>query len=81
MAKPLHIECEGVFYHVTSCGNERKKIFYAKADFNLSRNDLFKVRKEELLRKQAQKIMGKFAPFQWLTPILLHLQFTIPNFI
>lgn len=33
MARPLRIEYEGAFYHVTSRGNERKKIYYAKADY------------------------------------------------
>jgi REP-associated tyrosine transposase len=34
MARPLRIEYEGAFYHVTSRGNERKRIFSAKADYN-----------------------------------------------
>ena len=33
MARPLRIEYEGAFYHVTSRGNERRKVFYAKADY------------------------------------------------
>ena len=33
MARPLRIEYEGAFYHVTSRGNERKKIYYAKSDY------------------------------------------------
>lgn len=33
MARPLRIEYEGAFYHVTARGNERKKIFYSKADY------------------------------------------------
>jgi putative transposase len=33
MARPLRIEYEGAFYHVTSRGNERKKIFYANSDY------------------------------------------------
>jgi REP element-mobilizing transposase RayT len=32
MARPLRIEYEGAFYHVTSRGNERKRIFAAKSD-------------------------------------------------
>ena len=33
MARPLRIEYEGAFYHVTSRGNERRKIFFGKADY------------------------------------------------
>ena len=33
MARPLRIEYEGAFYHVTARGNERKKIFISKADY------------------------------------------------
>ena len=32
MARPLRIEYEGAFYHVTARGNERKKIFLSKRD-------------------------------------------------
>ena len=40
MARPLRIEYPGAFYHVTSRGNERKKIFFAKADFGKFRDYL-----------------------------------------
>jgi REP element-mobilizing transposase RayT len=33
MARPLRIECEGAVYHVTARGNERKRIFFAKGDY------------------------------------------------
>ena len=33
MARPLRIEYEGAFYHVTARGNERKKIFFNKSDY------------------------------------------------
>jgi len=32
MARPLRIEYEGAFYHVTARGNERKKIFLSRRD-------------------------------------------------
>jgi len=32
MARPLRIEYEGALYHVTARGNERKKIYFTKAD-------------------------------------------------
>ena len=33
MARPLRIEYKGVFYHKTSCGNERRRICFAKLDY------------------------------------------------
>lgn len=33
MARPLRIEFEGAFYHVTARGNERRKIFFSKKDY------------------------------------------------
>ncbi|NVL90057.1 MAG: transposase [Desulfobacterales bacterium] len=33
MARPLRIEYEGAFYHVTARGNERRRIYYCKADY------------------------------------------------
>ena len=34
MARPLRIEYEGALYHVTSRGNEGRKIYFAKSDYN-----------------------------------------------
>src|SRR5512136_2688119 len=33
MARPLRIEYEGAFYHVTSRGNERRNIFFSRSDY------------------------------------------------
>ena len=33
MARPVRIEYEGAFYHVTARGNERKKVFISRADY------------------------------------------------
>ncbi len=33
MARALRIEYRGAFYHVTSRGNERKRVFFAKSDY------------------------------------------------
>jgi REP element-mobilizing transposase RayT len=33
MAGPLRIKYEGAFYHITTRGNERKKIFFARSDY------------------------------------------------
>jgi putative transposase len=34
MARPLRIEYEGAFYHITSRGNERGNIFFTSSDYN-----------------------------------------------
>jgi hypothetical protein len=34
MARPLRIEYEGAFYHITSRGNERGSIFFAPSDYD-----------------------------------------------
>jgi putative transposase len=33
MARPLRLEYKGAFYHVTSRGNERRKIYYSETDY------------------------------------------------
>ena len=33
MARTLRIEYEGAFYQITGRGNERKRIFFSKADY------------------------------------------------
>lgn len=33
MARPLRIEYEGAFYHVTARGNERRRIYHARSDY------------------------------------------------
>lgn len=33
MARPLRLDYEGAFYHVTSRGTEHKRIFYARSDY------------------------------------------------
>ena len=35
MARALRIEYEGAFYHITSRGNERKRIFFSQSDLTL----------------------------------------------
>jgi hypothetical protein len=34
MARPLRINYEGAFHHITARGNERRKIFLSKADYD-----------------------------------------------
>ena len=48
MARPLRIEYPGAFYHVTARGNERRRIFYGKGDYEKFRTYL----------KQAQEKYG-----------------------
>ncbi|TSA13512.1 MAG: hypothetical protein D4R73_00705 [Deltaproteobacteria bacterium] len=33
MARPLRIEYEGAFYHVTARGNERRDSYFGKTDY------------------------------------------------
>jgi len=40
MARPLRIEYDGAFYHVTSRGNENKRIFYATSDYGKFESNL-----------------------------------------
>ncbi|MCP4324365.1 MAG: transposase [Alteromonadales bacterium] len=40
MSRPLRLEFSGALYHVTSRGNERKKIYFAESDFELFLNVL-----------------------------------------
>ena len=46
MARPLRIEYEGAFYHVTSRGNERKRIFSAKTDYHQFKSYLKEAQKK-----------------------------------
>jgi len=46
VARPLRIEYEGAFYHVTSRGNERRKIFFGKADYEKFKSYLKKAREK-----------------------------------
>lgn len=34
MARPLRIEYEGAFYHVTSRGNEGRRVYFSKSDYD-----------------------------------------------
>jgi REP element-mobilizing transposase RayT len=69
MARPLRIEYEGAFYHVTARGNERKKIFFSKSDY-----DKFK----EYLR-EAQEKYGNVLHCYVLMTNHYHLLIETPN--
>jgi REP element-mobilizing transposase RayT len=51
MARALRIESEGAFYHITSRGNDRKRIFFSKTDY-----DKFKTYLEEGMKKFGYRI-------------------------
>ena len=53
MARPVRIEYEGAFYHAANRGNERKKIFTSKSDF-----ERFKSYLEEAQDKYASILQG-----------------------
>ncbi|MDY7030430.1 MAG: transposase [Thermodesulfobacteriota bacterium] len=53
MARPLRIEYEGAFYHVTARGNERRRIYYSKADY-----EKFKAYLEETQKKYGYLLHG-----------------------
>ncbi len=49
MARPLRLEYEGAFYHVTSRGNERGKIFFSAADYQKFLDYLSEAKKKYLV--------------------------------
>ena len=46
MARPLRIEYEGAFYHVTARGNERRNIFFGKSDYKRFKQYLLEAKKK-----------------------------------
>jgi len=46
MARPLRIEYEGAFYHVTARGNERRSIYYSKSDYESFKQYLLEAKKK-----------------------------------
>ncbi len=46
MARPLRIEYEGAFYHVTARGNDRGKIFFSKKDYDKFKEYLAEAREK-----------------------------------
>jgi REP element-mobilizing transposase RayT len=69
MARPLRIEYPGAFYHATSRGNERKKIFAAKSDHSRFKRYL----------KEAQKKYGYLLHGYILMPNHYHLIIETPE--
>ncbi len=58
MARALRIEYEGAFYHVTSRGNERKKIFFSKSDYRRFKSYLESAIEKYSYRLHAYVLMG-----------------------
>jgi len=46
MARPLRISFEGAVYHITARGNERKKVYLSKGDYERFLHYLFEARKK-----------------------------------
>jgi putative transposase len=41
MAGSLHIHYDGAFYHITSRGNQRKRIYFTNTDYEKFKTDHF----------------------------------------
>lgn len=69
MARPLRIEYEGAFYHITARGNEQRKIYYAEADYENFKSYL----------RDAQRKYGCVLHSYVLMPNHYHLLAETPN--
>jgi len=69
MARALRIEYKGAFYHVTSRGNERKNIFFARSDYL----------KFQAYLEEAGKKYGYFLHSYVLMPNHYHLLIETPK--
>ncbi len=58
MARPLRIEYEGAFYHITARGNERKKIFFGKGDYDKFKEYLLEAQEKFGYRLHCYVLMG-----------------------
>jgi putative transposase len=57
MARPLRIEYEGAFYHVTARGNERRKIFFSRKDYGKFKQYLADAREKYRFKLHAYVLM------------------------
>ncbi len=46
MARPLRIEYEGAYYHITARGNEKRKIYFTKSDYEKFKGYLAEAKKK-----------------------------------
>ncbi len=58
MARPLRIEYEGAFYHITARGNERKRIFFGKGDYDKFKEYLLEAQDKYGYRLHCYVLMG-----------------------
>lgn len=58
MARPLRIEYEGAFYHITGRGNERRKIFHIESDYKRFREYIRDAREKYGLILHCYVLMG-----------------------
>ena len=57
MARPLRVEYEGAFYHVTSRGNEKREIFTSPEDYEQFKSYLYKSREKFSYKLHAYFLM------------------------
>jgi putative transposase len=58
VARPLRIEYEGAFYHITARGNERKRIFFGKGDYDKFKEYLLDAQDKYGYRLHCYVLMG-----------------------
>lgn len=58
MARPLRIEYEGAFYHITARGNERKRIFFGKGDYDKFKEYLLEAQDKYGYRLHCYVLLG-----------------------
>jgi hypothetical protein len=46
MARPLRIEYEGAYYDITARGNEKRKIYFTKSDYEKFKGYLAEAKKK-----------------------------------
>ncbi len=68
MARPLRIEYEGAFYHVTARGNERRKIFQSERDYQKFLSNLKEAIQKYNVVLHAYVLMGNHYHFLVETP-------------
>ena len=66
MSRPLRIEYEGAFYHVTSRGNGRRKIFISKTDYVKFLSYIENSLKKYGIPLHAYALMGNIIAPLWL---------------
>jgi putative transposase len=58
VARPLRIEYKGAFYHITARGNERRRIFFPKGDYDKFKEYLLEAREKFGYRLHCYVLMG-----------------------